>query len=48
LIDGDEECLYHAVPKLWFVGKVRREELKFLSEVYVGMVQPEKNTNYPF
>jgi hypothetical protein len=22
LIDGDEECLYHAIPKLWFVGKV--------------------------
>jgi hypothetical protein len=22
LMDGNEECLYHAIPKLWHVGEV--------------------------
>jgi hypothetical protein len=48
LMDGDKECLYHVVPKLLHVGEVSPKELKFLFEVYVGMVQLEKNINYPF
>jgi hypothetical protein len=43
LIDGDKKCLYHAVPKLWLVGEVNPEELKFLFEVCVGLVQLEEN-----
>ncbi len=48
LMDGNEEYLYHVIPKLWHVGEVSLEELKFLLEIYVGMVQPEENTNYLF
>jgi hypothetical protein len=47
-MDGDKERFYHVVPKLWHVGKVSPQELKFLLEVYVGMAQPKKNINYPF
>jgi hypothetical protein len=48
LMDGSKEHLYHVVPKLWHVGKVSLEKFKFLFEVYVGMVQPEENTNHIF
>jgi hypothetical protein len=48
LIDGDEECLYHVILELWHVRKVNLENLKFLPEIYVGMVQPKDNINYPF
>jgi hypothetical protein len=48
LTDGDEEHLYLVVPKLWHVGKVRPEELKFLPKVCVGMAQPKDDINYPF
>ncbi len=47
-MDGSKEHLYHVVPKLWHVGKVSLEKFKFLFEVYVGMVQPEENTNHIF
>jgi hypothetical protein len=45
-MDGDEECLYQAIPKLWPIGEISPEELKFLPEVYVKMAQPEENINY--
>jgi hypothetical protein len=48
LMDQDEEHLYHAIQKLWHVGKVSLEKLKFLPEVYVEMMQLEKNINYFF
>jgi hypothetical protein len=48
LTNGDKERLYHVVPKLWLVGEVSPEKLKFLPEVYVGMAQLENNINYPF
>jgi hypothetical protein len=48
LTNGDKECLYHVVPKLWLVGEVSPKELKFLLKVYVGMTQPKDNINYPF
>jgi hypothetical protein len=48
LTDGNDERLYHVVPKLWPIGEVSPKESKFLPEVYVGMVQPKENTNYPF
>jgi hypothetical protein len=47
LTDGNEERLYHALPKLWHVGEVSPKELKFLPKIYVGMAQLEKNINYP-
>jgi hypothetical protein len=45
---GDDECLYHAVPKLWPIGEINPKKLKFLPKIYVGMAQPENNMNYPF
>ncbi len=48
LTDGDEECLYYAIPKLWPIRKVSPKELKFLLEVYVWMAQLENNINYLF
>jgi hypothetical protein len=41
-MDGDEEHLYHVVLELWPIGEVSPQELKFLPEVYVKMVQPKK------
>ncbi len=48
LMDGNKERLYHVVPKLWLVGEVNLEKLKFLPEVYVGTAQRENNINYLF
>jgi hypothetical protein len=48
LIDGDDECLYHAILKLWPIGEVSPKEFKSLLEIYVRMVQPKNNINYPF
>jgi hypothetical protein len=47
-MDGNKERLYHVVPKLWLVGEVNLEKLKFLPEVYVGTAQRENNINYLF
>jgi hypothetical protein len=47
-MDGDKECLYHVVLELCLFGKVSLEELIILLEVYLGMVQPKHNINYPF
>jgi hypothetical protein len=33
---------------LWPIREVSPKELKFLPKVYVGMVQPKDNINYPF
>jgi hypothetical protein len=46
LMDGDEDRSYHAIPKLWPIGKVSPKELNILPEEYVGMAQHEKNINY--
>ncbi len=48
LRDGHEECLYPFILKLWPMGEVNREEIKFLPKVYVGMAQPNENINRPF
>jgi hypothetical protein len=34
--------------KLWPIGEMSLEELKFLPKVYVGMVQLDENTNHFF
>jgi hypothetical protein len=46
LMNGDKECLYHVVPKLWHVREVNPEELKFLLKVCARMAQPKENINY--
>jgi hypothetical protein len=46
LMDGDKEHLYHVILKLWPVGEVNLEELKFLLEVYLRLAQPKDNINY--
>jgi hypothetical protein len=38
LINENEECLYEVVPKLWLVGEMNLEDLKFLANVYCGML----------
>ncbi len=42
----EEEHLYNAVPKLWFVGKVAPKELYSLKEIECGIFQPKEKPKY--
>jgi hypothetical protein len=45
VINGDEE---HVIPKLWTIGEVDPEKLKFLPKIYVKMAQLNENINHHF
>jgi hypothetical protein len=46
LTDNDEEHFYQIVPKLWPIGEVSPNDLKFLLKIFYGMLQPNKTFNY--
>ncbi len=46
LIDNDEEHLYQVVPKLWPIGDVSPNDLKFVLKIFYAMLQPNKTLNY--
>jgi hypothetical protein len=45
-IDNDEKHFYQIVPKLWPIGEVSPNDLKFLLKIFYGMLQPNKTFNY--
>ncbi len=46
LIDNDEEHLCQIVPKLWSIGEVSPNDLKFVLQIFYGMLQPNKTLIY--
>ncbi len=46
LIDNDEEHLYQVVPKLWPIGEVSPNDLKFVLKILYGMLKTLNQTKH--